>query len=276
MANILKFEKRVAIIGALVEGAGIRPTERAQGVYRNTIMKLGLRVGEECQRILDSMMINLPCRNLEIDEIWSFVKKKQHNVTSKDPHTLVGDKYTFVALDADTRLVPVFRVGQRDTRTAKAFMKDLASRVRNRLQITTDSLRAYEEAIEASFGGDVDYTRVVKVMNRGSKSPDGRHERPEHVITVKKYRVLGHPDMDSSSTAYVERQNLTMRMHCRRLVRAVNGFSKKLRNLKAAIALHFVYYNFVLVHSTLKVTPAMAAGIVQSSWTLEELVDRTT
>lgn len=275
MANRLKKDKKVAVIGALAEGASIRSVERQTGVHRDTIMRLAVRIGQGCQRLMDAKMRDLPCTDIQCDEIWGFVKKKQKNVKIKDDPSKVGDVYTFVAIDADTKLVPSFKVGKRDRVTADAFMKDLESRLKNRVQLSTDQLQSYKEAVEEGFGGEVDYGQIVKTYTEetAGKSTERKYS-PAKVVNVEKTVIHGDPDEDLISTSYVERQNLTMRMHIRRLTRLTNAFSKKWENFKAAVALHFGYYNFVKRHRTLRATPAQAAGIEASRWTVAELIEK--
>lgn len=270
MANVLSTEKQSAVIGALAEGSSIRSIERMIGVHRDTIMRLGVRVGQGCAALLDSKMRDLPCRHLQFDEIWGFVGKKAKNVQPGDSPTL-GDVWTFCAIDSDTKLVPSFKVGKRDADTAEAFTADVAARVRNRVQISSDALRLYVEAIEHSFGANADFAQVVKsYINSDERYADRRYSPAEFAIVEKK-AVLGRPNMAEASTSYIERQNLTMRQHMRRLTRLTLGFSKKLENFEAATALHFAYYNFVRCHSTLRMTPAMAAGIERDFWSVSDL-----
>jgi IS1 family transposase len=270
MANVLDSKKQVAIISALAEGSSIRSIERITSVHRDTIMRLGVRVGKGCANILDHKMRNLPCRHLEFDEIWGFIgKKERHLLPDDDPQ--LGDVWTFCAIDADTKLVPSFKVGKRDSATANAFVSDVAGRLKNRVQISSDALRAYVEAVEQAFGANVDFAQIVKayVFDEGA---DRHYSAPEIVITEKR-SMVGRPDMDRASTSYVERLNGTTRLHMRRLTRLTYAFSKKLENFEAAVALHFAYYNFVKRHNTLRATPAMAAGIERDFWTVENLVE---
>lgn len=270
MANILPKDKQITCIAALAEGSSIRSVERITGIHRDTIMRLGVRVGETCAKIMDQEMRGLDCKRVEVDEIWGFIGKKQRNVLPGEMS--VGDVWTWVAIDAETKLVPSFLIGKRDNAHAKAFIEDLASRVKNRVQISSDGLGAYVEAIKQGFGYDVDYGQIVKSYSTDPNSPQGRYS-PPIVTKVEKNAVEGNPDPKLISTSYVERQNLTMRMHMRRLTRLTNAFSKKLDNFKAAAALHFAYYNFVKSHGTLKCTPAMAAGVTNNFWTVGDLVD---
>jgi len=273
MSNFLSAEDRTTVISALAEGSSIRAIERMTGIYRNTIMKLGLWVGENCQRIMHEKMRGLACKKLQLDEIWGFVKKKQKHVSEKDNPGMVGDMWTFVAIDADTKLVPCYRIGKRDSENANAFVCDLAGRLKNRVQLSTDALRAYVEAVEKGFGGEVDYGQIVKAYTAPAEPGPSRYSPPP-LISVTKTVIVGKPDEKFIATSYIERQNLTMRMHMRRLTRLTNAFSKKLANFKAAVALHFVYYNFVKTHKTLRCTPAMAAGLEPSFWSVCDLIDR--
>ncbi|MGH9715651.1 MAG: IS1 family transposase [Candidatus Acidiferrales bacterium] len=264
MANILSTEKQTAIIGALAEGSSIRSIERQTGVHRDTIMRLGVRVGMGCQSLLDAKMRELPCQHLELDEIWGFVGKKEKHVRPDDSSTL-GDVWTWVAIDSDTKLVPSFKVGKRDHATANAFVADVASRMTNRVQISTDGLNAYVTAVEGAFGGNVDFAQIVKVFENDSMDAE--------VIRMNKKAYSGRPDMQMASTSHIERLNGTTRLHMRRLTRLTYAFSKKLENFEAAAALHFAYYNLVKSHGTLRCTPAMAAGVERDFWSVRDLVE---
>ena len=272
MANILKTEKKVAVISMLAEGSSIRAVERITGVNQNTIMSLARRVGEACKGIMDEKMRGLTCQQIEVDEIWGFIGAKQKNAQRAGAY---GDVWTFIALDADTKLIPSFIVGKRDSYHAKAFMSDLASRLVNRVQISSDSLRAYEDATERAFGSEVDYAQVVKTygVTPLGKSAAVRYS-PAEVVGIEKTVVTGSPDISRVSTSHVEKQNHTLRMHCRRLTRLTNAFSKKFENFQAAVALNFAYYNFCKTNRAIRMTPAQAAGIESSAWTVEELVKR--
>jgi IS1 family transposase len=269
--NKLKNEKKEAVIGALVEGNSIRSTERMTGVHRDTIMRLLVEVGTGCERLLDERMRNLTCRRIQADEIWAYVGKKQVNVRTTDDQLSTGDAWTFVAIDADTKIVPCYRIGKRTAANARLFMGDLASRLDNRVQLSTDGLKTYLSAIEAAFGRDVDYGRIVKTYEAEVIGP-GRYSPPK-VVATETTVMMGAPDERHISTSYVERQNLTMRMSMRRFTRLTNAFSKKIENLKAAVGLHFAHYNFVRVHNTLKVTPAMAAGVSSELWSIGDLLE---
>jgi IS1 family transposase len=273
MANILPIEKKVAVISMLCEGSSIRAIERITGVQKKTIGRLALRVGAACKAIMDEKMRDLNCKQIEVDEIWGFVGAKQKNATRTGNY---GDAWTFIALDADTKLIPSFVVGKRDSYHAKAFMSDLAARLKNRVQISSDSLRAYEDAIERGFGSDVDYGQIVKTysLTPVNGKPAAVRYSPAEVVKVEKTVVNGMPDVNRITTSHVEKQNHTLRMHCRRLTRLTNAFSKKFENFEAAIALNFAYYNFCKTHGALRMTPAMAAGIESTHWTVEELIKR--
>ena len=271
--NRLPFDRRVQAINCLVEGSSIRSTERMVGAHRDTIMRLLVQVGEGCAKLMHDQMRDLGCRRIQVDEIWTYVAKKQRRVTAADDSSRVGDQWTFVALDADTKLIPTYRIGKRDLPTATAFLTDLSERLANRVQLSSDALDAYVDAAEQAFGADVDYGQIVKVYEAEPIGP-GRYSPPQ-VVSVYRKIIQGGPDRDHISTSYVERQNLTMRMSMRRFTRLTNAFSKKVENLRAAVALHFAHYNFVRIHKTLRVTPAMAAGVTDRLWGLDELVERT-
>lgn len=259
----------------LCEGASICAVSRITGIHGDTIGRLALRVGQACKRIMDEKMRGLTCKQIEVDEIWGFIGAKRNNAKRAGAY---GDVWTFIALDADTKLIPSFVVGKRDAYHAKAFMTDLASRLKNRVQISSDALHAYEDAVERGFGSDVDYGQIVKtfaVTPLGiAAQPAAIRYSPAEVIKTEKTVVNGMPDINRISTSHVEKQNHTLRMHCRRLTRLTNAFSKKFENFEAAVSLNFAYYNFCKVHKALKMTPAMAAGIENSFWTIEELIKR--
>jgi IS1 family transposase len=272
MANVLNTDKQIAIIAALSEGSSIRSIERMTGVHRDTIMRLGVKIGQGCKALMDFKLVNLSCARLEMDEIWGFVGKKEKNVKPEDDG--VGSVWTFCAIDAETKLVPAFRVGQRDAATANAFLMDVAERMRSKVQISTDGLKAYTEAIEKAFGGDADYGQIIKTYGSETGSENRRYSQPEFVSAEKKI-IAGRPNFDLISTSYVERLNATTRLHMRRLTRLTLAFSKKRENFEAAVALHFAYYNFVKRHNTLRCTPAMAAGVTPTFWSVGDLVEAT-
>lgn len=270
MANTLKKDKQIAVISALTEGSSIRSIERMTGVHRDTVMRLGVKVGQGCAALLDTKMRDLSCSHLELDEIWGFIGKKQNHL-SPDDDPQYGDVWTFCAIDADTKLVPSFKVGKRDAATANAFVSDVPGRLKNRVQISSDALKAYVEAVEQAFGQDVDFAQIVKTYIF-PEGPDRHYSAPEIAIAEKR-PVTGHPDISRASTSYVERLNGTTRLHMRRLTRLTYAFSKKRKNFEAAVALHFAYYNFVKRHSTLRCTPAMAAGIERDFWSVGDLLE---
>ncbi len=270
MANVLNTDKQIAVIGALAEGSSIRSIERITGVHRDTIMRLGVKVGQGCAKVLDTTMRNLPCNRLEMDEIWGFIGKKDRNVREGDE--AVGSVWTFCAIDAETKLVPAFKVGNRDAATAKAFVQDVAERMAYRVQISTDGLNAYVAAMQNAFGEFVDYGQIVKTYGHEEVSDNRRYSAPKFVSAEKK-TVIGIPDERLISTSYVERLNATTRLHMRRLTRLTLAFSKKRENFEAAVALHFAYYNFVKRHSTIRCTPAMAAGVTGSFWSVGDLIE---
>jgi IS1 family transposase len=273
MANILPMEKKIAVISALAEGSGIRQVERMTGVNRNTIMTLGVRVGQGCSGLLDAKMRDLSCQYLQFDELWGFVGKKQRNLRISDDESRCGDVWTFCAIDSDTKLVPAFKVGKRNSATANAFVKDVAARMKTRVQVSTDALGAYVDAVEQGFGINADYGQVVKTyLHDESQHPERKYSAPE-IVTTEKKAVSGLPDMALVSTSHVERLNGTTRLHMRRLTRLTYAFSKKLENFEAAVALHFAYYNFVKRHSTIRMTPAMAACIERDFWTVGDLIE---
>jgi IS1 family transposase len=269
--NKLKAHKQEMVISALLEGCSIRSTERMTKVHRDTITRLMVRVGDACSRLLDEKMRGLHCETIQVDEIWCYVGKKQRHLKKDDDRNKYGDFWTWVAIDADSKLVPSYKIGKRDRWMARQFMKDLSSRLTNKVQISSDKLGHYIAAIEYHFGTDVDYGQIVKTYEAEHIGP-GRYS-PPHVIATEKKAVIGHPDMRKVSTSYVERQNLTMRMSMRRFTRLTNAFSKKVENLKAAVALHFAHYNLVRIHRTLRVTPAMQAGIEASPWSIADLIE---
>jgi IS1 family transposase len=272
MSNVLPRAKQLAVLSSLVEGVSIRGTERLTGVSREAVLSLLVRVGDGCAAVLDAKMRDLPCTRLEIDELWAFVGKKQRHVKETDDASRVGDTWTYVAVDATTKLVPCFLTGKRDATTTNTFISDLASRLRYRVQISTDGLRMYVSAIGDAFTSrGVDYAQIVKEYEAEAAGP-GRYSPPKVKATAKT-PIFGSPVEELVSTSFVERQNLTMRMQIRRFTRLTNAHSKKLENHGAAIALHFAHYNFARIHSTLRCTPAMAAGVASTVWSMDELLD---
>mgnify|MGYP003587644556 CR=1 FL=1 len=274
--NQLSIEKRAQIIGMLVEGNSMRAVSRMAGCSINTVTKLLIDVGSACWTYQNKAMRNLPCKRIQCDEIWSFCYAKEKNVPRDHKGEWgYGDVYTWTAMCADTKLVPSFLIGRRDAGFANIFMKDLASRLKNKVQLTTDGHKAYLTAVEDAFGGDIDYAMLVKTYGEDPTTEGKRRYSPAECTGVDVVRISGNPDPKDISTSYVERQNLTMRMSMRRFTRLTNGFSKKIENLEYAVALHFMHYNFCRIHKTLRVTPAMEAGITDHVWTLEEIANLT-
>jgi IS1 family transposase len=271
MANILNVDKQIAVISALVEGASVRSVERITSVHRDTILRLMVRVSEACAAYSDRTVRDLPCERIQCDEIWGYVGCKQRNVRSTDDRARLGDQYTFVALDADSKLVISHLTGRRDSASAVSLMLDLKSRLRNRVQISTDSFAPYVSAVMHAFGTDVDYAQIVKSYE---ETPAGRGRySPPRIKSVTKDLYMGTPDVNHVSTSYVERQNLSIRMQVRRLTRLTNAFSKRVENLRAAMDLHFCHYNFVRLHRSIRCTPAMEVGIAPSPLTVRDLVE---
>ncbi|HZK76902.1 MAG TPA: IS1 family transposase [Candidatus Kapabacteria bacterium] len=271
--NKLSREKQIKIVAALVEGNSIRAISRMTDVARNTISKLVLDMGEACQKYHDENVRGLTTKRVECDEAWSFVAKKDKALHTDEQGTFgIGSVWTWVAIDADSKLAISYLVGNRDGEDAHVFMKDVASRLTNKIQLTTDGHRAYLDAVDRAFHGDIDYAMLIKQYGNPPQSPDTRYS-PGEVTSIKKQRVLGRPVKEYVSTSYVERQNLTMRMSMRRFTRLTNGFSKKVEFHMASVALHFMYYNFVRIHQTLRMTPAMSAGVTNHLWNMGNLVD---
>jgi IS1 family transposase len=271
--NRLSTEKRAQIIGCLVEGNSIRATVRMTGAAKNTITKLLVDLGEACAEYQDGVFVDLPCKVVEADEIWSFCYSKQKNVPEEFKGTPGhGDVWTFTAICADTKLVPSWLVGERTSDDAEVFLTDLASRMAERIQLSTDGHRMYEGTVGPAFRHQVDWAQIHKVYASGGEP--GKYS-PAVCTGTKRLTRKGDPDPDRISTSYVERQNLTMRMGMRRFTRLTNGFSRKVENLSHAVSLHFMHYNFARPHSALKErysrTPAMAAGVTDHIWSLEEI-----
>jgi IS1 family transposase len=271
--NTLALDKKIAVLSAMIEGNSIRSVERMTGVHRDTIMRLTTRTGELCAAFLDRQMRGLRPARVQADEIWTYVFKKQARIIGKDNPPEYGDQYVFVGMDADTKLVISHLVGKREASSAYYFMRDLRERVVTRIQLTTDGFKPYSPAVEDTFGGDVDYAQLIKVYGEVPQGMGGRGwYAAAKFVSAYASTVSGVPKPSAVSTSYIERQNLTMRMQMRRFTRLTNGFSKKLDNLKAAVALHFAHYNFCRVHQSLRITPAMASGLTERIWTLEELL----
>jgi IS1 family transposase len=270
MANILKTEKKIAVISMLCEGMSIRAVERITGVQKKTIGRLALRVGEACAKIQDEKMRGLTCKNIEVDEIWGFIGAKRKNAAATGNY---GDVWTFIALDADTKLIPSFIVGKRDAYHARAFMEDLARRLALRVQLSSDALPAYPDAIERGFGSEVDYGQLVKTYGVTNLNKDAASRySPAEVVKTERTIIAGMPDVSRITTSHIEKQNHTLRMHCRRLTRLTNAFSRKIENFEAAVSLNFAYYNFCKIHGSIRMTPAMAAGVEKSIWTVADLI----
>ncbi len=270
--NRLPLAERARILGMMVEGNSLRSISRMADVSINTVTKLLVDVGAASSIYLDKHLVNLPCKRVQVDEIWAFCYAKAKNVTpeiaAKNP--FAGDVWTWMAIDADTKLIPSWIIGPRDGVTARIFVNDLASRLANRIQLTSDGLKAYLEAVERAFRGDVDYAQLVKLY--GETSEGQKRYSPAECIGCESKAIVGYPDPEHVSTSYIERANLTMRMSMRRFTRLTNGFSKKIENHSASVAIHMMHYNFARIHKTLRVTPAMAAGVSDHVWSLEEIV----
>jgi IS1 family transposase len=272
--NRLAIEKQAQVLAALVNGNSVLATVRMTGVAKNTIVKLLADVGDACLDYQDRHLRDLPCKRIECDEIWSFCYSKEKNVPADRKGEFgYGDVWTWVALDADTKLVPCWCVGDRSADTARDFMNNLADRLRHRVQLTTDGHSAYLEAVEEAFGYNVDYAMLVKMFGSGEgKTQTERKYSPGKVNGARKVHIQGTPAFKNVSTSYVERQNLTMRMSMRRFTRLTNAFSKKVENHMHAISLHYMYYNFCRPHKSLGgQTPAMAAGVANHQWSLEDV-----
>ena len=269
--NRLSLKERSQIIACLVDGNSIRATCRITGFAKNTVVKLIIALGKACAKYQDQIMHDLYCTRLECDEIWAFCYSKAANVPEELKNEFgYGDVWTWTAICAETKLVPCWLVGDRSARTASVFMNKLSSRLAKRVQLITDGHKSYIEAVEGAFGFDVDYAMLVKLYG-GPNEEDQKRYSPAKCTGAEKIVVNGSPDMTKVSTSCAERQNLTMRMNMRRFTRLTNGFSKKVENHRYAVALYFMHYNFVRIHKSLRVTPAMEAGIADHVWTLEEI-----
>ncbi|HEY2407191.1 MAG TPA: IS1 family transposase [Polyangiaceae bacterium] len=274
--NQLDAKTRKQIVACLVDGASIRATCRITGAAKKTVLRLIAELGDACDEYQDRTLRGLSVQRVQCDEIWAFCYAKEKNVPSHKAQEGAGSVWTWTAIDADTRLVVSYYVGSRNAGCANRFMRDVASRIVTRVQLTTDGHKAYLYAIGLAFGGDVDYSQLVKLYGQENVT-DGRYS-PAKCMGIEERIICGDPDPDFVSTSYVERANLTMRMNMRRFTRLTNGFSKKLENHEHAVAIHFMTYNFCNPHSSLgrrgqKVTPAMAAGVTDHVWTLDEVID---
>ena len=270
--NRLTAQKRAQVIAALVEGNSIRATVRMTGASKNAIQRLLAALGPVCEQYQNRALRHLPCKRIQCDEVWSFCYAKQKNVPAeKQGQFGYGDVWTWTALCADTKLICSWKIGTRGASTAYALMHDLAGRLSNRIQLTTDGHRVYADAVESAFGSDIDYAMLVKLYGNDNET-ESRYS-PGEFVSCRTIPMAGSPRARDISTSFVERQNLTMRMQMRRFTRLTNAFSKKVQNLGYAVAIHFMHYNFCRVHQTLRVTPAMEAGITDHVWTIEEILD---
>ncbi len=271
--NKLSNERKIQILKMLVEGMSIRSVERITGTHRDTIIRLMVRIGKGCEKLLEDNMKGFHSKYLQADEIWAYVGKKERKLTRKEKKSRVlGDQYVFVALDAETKLIPLYTIGKRSMDSTNYFIGKLKHVLRGngRIQLTTDSYGAYENAIEQTFGMDIDYAQQTKTY-RAEIAGAGRYS-PPRISDVLSRIVQGTPDVEHISTSLVERHNLTMRMNMRRLTRLTNAFSKKLDNLKASVALYFAHYNFMRIHQSLRMTPAMEAGIAERIWDWNDIL----
>lgn len=265
--NRLPAATRAKIIHLLVEGNSIRGTARIMDVSKNTVTKLLVETGQACQWYQDKVFRDLNCKRMEVDEIWSFCYARERNVPPEHKGELgYGDVWTWTALDPDTRLVPCWLVADRSAKSARAFIDDLASRMKNRIQLTSDGYRGYLEAVEMTFGADVDYAMLVKLYG------DSPEQKERAITNVMVQNIRGKPEEKLISTSLVERQNLTMRTNIKRFTRKTNAHSKKVENHSHAVALHFMFYHFARIHSSIKVTPAMAAGVTDRLWSVEDII----
>lgn len=271
--NKLSTQKRAQVIAALVEGSGINSVCRMTGIGKPTILRLLNSLGTVCMEYQDRTLRNLTCKRIQVDEVWSFCFAKDKNLPDelKDKFGF-GSVWTWMAIDADTKLIPSWLVGKRDATYADKFMSDLASRLATRVQLTSDGHRPYLEAIEGAFGSEIDYSMLIKLYNNPPTRDQARYS-PGVCCGIKKSRIVGNPDKQHASTSFAERHNLQMRMSLRRFTRLTNAHSKKVQNHIHSIAMYTMYYNFVRVHQTLRVTPAMAAGISDHVWSLEEMIN---
>ncbi|MGB9153503.1 MAG: IS1 family transposase [Alphaproteobacteria bacterium] len=268
--NKLTHEKRAQILHLLMEGNSMRATASIADIAPNSVAKFFIDASRVCANYQDKAFRNLSCKKLQLHKIWSFIGCKQKNVP-EDVVAGMGDVWTWIAIDADTKLVPSWRIGDRGGDIAKEFVADLASRLANRVQITTDGHKAYLEAVEGAFGQDVDYAMLVKLY--GEIVEGQKHYSPAECVGIKKTKISGNPDLCCTSTSFVERQNLTMRMSIRRFTRLTNAFSKKVENYAHSVALHYMHYNFCRIHKALRMSPAMAADVDTRLWSINDIVD---
>jgi IS1 family transposase len=270
--NRIAQDRRVQVISALVEGVSINATCRMTGVAKHTVLKLLRDMGCACAAYHNRYVRHLRVRRIQADEIWAFVYGKDKNLMLEQVQAGMGSVWTWTALDADTKLIISYMLGDRGASTAQSFMRDVAGRIANRIQLTTDGHRIYADAVEGAFGADIDYAMLVKIYGASNDNPESRYS-PATCIGCRTGVLAGSPDPDHISTSFVERSNLSMRMGMRRFTRLTNAFSKKLENHGHTVALYFMHYNFCRVHKTLRVTPAMEAGLTDHVWTLEELIN---
>ncbi|HEY3855826.1 MAG TPA: IS1 family transposase [Verrucomicrobiae bacterium] len=271
--NILATDKRAQILNCLAEGCSMRSTSRLTGAAKKTVERMLVSAGEACADFMDKTMRNLPCKILQVDEVWSFTHCKQANI----PEHLkgmdgVGDTWTWIALDSQTKLIPCFHIGKRDATDAYQFINDLAGRLANRVHLTSDGHRAYLEAVEGAFGSEIDYAQLIKLYGKENLPVTEARYSPPACIGSRKKRISGNPQRALVSTSHIERQNLTVRMSSRRFTRLTNGFSKKIENHRHAFAIYAMHYNFCRIHTALRVTPAMEAGLTDHVWSLEEII----
>lgn len=271
--NVLDMKRKAAILTALCEGNSVASTCRMTGAAKNTVIRLLVEVGEACDAYQDRVLRNLACKRIQCDEIWSFVGSKEKNTSKAGKREGKGDAWTWTAIDADSKLIVSWLVGGRDAGYAHDFMQDVAGRLSSRVQMTVDGHRPYLNAVADAFGNNIDFAQLIKVYGQPHDSTERRRYSPDECSGTTIGKVVGSPDVDHISTSYVERQNLTMRMSMRRFTRLTNAFSKKLANHEAAVALHFMYYNFCRIHKTLRVTPAMQAGVCDYIWTMEDVLN---
>src|SRR6266567_56477 len=271
--NKLDREARARILHLLCEGQSIRAVTRLTGASKKAVSRLLVDAGQAAAWYQDRIFRNLTCKRIQVDEIWAFVYAKQKNVAmAKNAPANAGDVWTWTAIDADTKLIPSWFVGGRDSDAAIIFMDDLASRLANRVQLTSDGHKAYLEAVEGAFGSDIDYAMLVKIYGAAPDAFKGRYS-PAECLGAVKTRIEGNPDPKHVSTSFAERQNLNLRMHTRRFTRLTNAFSKKVENHAHSVALFAMYYNFIRIHKTLRTTPAMAAGVTKRLWEIGDVVD---
>jgi IS1 family transposase len=270
--NKLNRQRQAQIVAALIEGNSIRATARMTGADKETVMKLQVEAGFKAADYQDRVMLGLSCKRVQCDEIWAFCYAKDKNVPAEKQGKFgFGSVWTWTAIDADTKLIPSFTVGNRDAASARMLIEDLASRLKSRIQLTTDGLRVYVNAVEDAFGAEIDFAQLHKIY---ASTQDETRYSPAVCIGCERKTVMGNPNPEYISTSYVERSNLSMRMGMRRFTRLTNGFSKKIENHAASVALYFMHYNFCRVHKTLRVTPAMEAGLTDHVWTIEEMLSK--